>query len=144
MRAKKATRQELEQALVDADNRAHRLSMALADALDGKLAIVQDDSATGGLKSTVLAARGEDPGEWHFYRLARPTGAQGGLVIVLFRYPGQRASVHVESLDELARRASDSSMNTAQRVAIERLLVARQRAFDAEEAQCATAGTRLA
>lgn len=77
--------------------------------------------------------------EWE-YRLYEPMGADGGIVVEIFRHPGQRDQVDARYLDE----CTAPVYMVAYRTAIDRLKAARSHLYQAErearEARCAKCG----
>lgn len=69
-----------------------------------------------------------DGGGWYRASLYRMTGADGGIVVVVFSLAGQRDSVRVYRLDDLVGSLENETF-LAQRVAIDRLRVARDQAW---------------
>jgi hypothetical protein len=124
-RAKKATREELDARIFKLENENFLYSRYAVCLIEG----TEPDATVKG--SEIEGAQGED-NQHMTYHLFDCTRANGGWVIALWQYPDQSASLRVGYLDAWSQQISSrpESFTLYEKIAIERLWVARNRKLD--------------
>jgi hypothetical protein len=124
-RAKKPTREELDARIFKLETENFLYSRYAVCLIEGK----QPDATVKG--SEIEGAQGED-NQYMTYHLFDCTRANGGWVVALWQYPEQSASLRVGYLDAWSQRINErpESFSLYEKIAIERLWVARTRQLD--------------